>query len=264
MKYFSNLLSFTAAVMVSTSVAYAADLPAPIFVEEPELPQVQIGGGWYLRGDIGYKVYRDPKVSFASVDFKNEELDPTGVVGVGIGYRVNDYLRTDLTLDYEWNSDFRGTADCIDVSCTGIAYSNEFATLDVWTVLWNIYADLGYYNGFTPYVGAGVGASYVSVKNVNAIHANGRRVKYPSGNKWNFSWALMAGAAYEIDENWTVDAGYRYLNIGEVQTKSFASNGEVTGIKYENLAAHEVRVGLRYEFGGSSNGGYDEPFVTKY
>ena len=264
MKYFSNLLSLTAAVLVSSGAAYAADLPAPIFVEEPELPHVEMSGGWYLRGDIGYKIYQNPKARFSHIEFNDEELEPTGVVGVGVGYRVNDFVRTDVTLDYEWDADFTAKADCIG-PCGGISDpSDEFATLDVWTVLWNAYADLGYYNGFTPYVGAGIGASYVNVKSVRAINANGTRVKYPKGQWWNFSWALMAGTSYEIDEHWKVDAGYRYLNIGAVETRSFASNGKFSGIKYDELAAHEVRVGLRYEFGGSSGGGYDAPVLTKY
>lgn len=266
MKYFSYLLSLTAAAVVSSTVAYAADLPAPVFVEEPELPQVEIGGGWYLRGDIGYKVYNKPEANFASIKFKDEELDPTGVVGVGVGYRVNDLLRTDVTLDYEWDSDFTGRAECAS-SCG--SFHDEFATLDVWTVLWNVYADLGYYNGFTPYVGAGIGASYVNVKDVWEVENDGTRTEYPNGHKWNLSWALMAGASYEIDENWKIDAGYRYLHIGEVQTKSVDTAGYVTGFKYDKLAAHEVRVGLRYEFGGSAVGGYsdigyDDTPVTKY
>ncbi|KZL20852.1 putative adhesin RP828 precursor [Pseudovibrio axinellae] len=264
MKYFSKLLSLTAAALVSSTVAYAADLPAPVFVEEPELPEIEIGGGWYLRGDIGYKVYRDPKTKFSHIKFNDEELDPTGVVGVGVGFRMNDYIRTDVTVDYEWDSDFRGRVDCIGACSGGVEASDEFATLDVWTILWNVYADLGHYNGFTPYVGAGIGASSLNVKNVRAINPDGTRVDYPKGHWWNFSWALMAGTSYEINSNWNIDAGYRYLNIGAVKTKSFASNGTVSGIKYDNLAAHEVRVGLRYEFGGSSNQRYDAPIVTKY
>ncbi len=265
MKYFSNLLSVTVAALVSSTVAYAADLPAPVFVEEPELPPVEVSGGWYLRGDLGYKVYRKPETSFAHIDFKNEKLDATGVVGIGVGYRVNDFIRTDVTLDYEWESDFTGKADCIGTTCTsGLGISDEFASVDVWTVLWNVYADLGYYNGFTPYVGAGIGASYVSVDDVWAVNADGRRVEMPSGDTWNFSWALMAGTSYEIDQNWKIDAGYRYLNIGKVKTNLFASNSVVEPIKYEKLAAHEVRVGLRYEFGGSYDRSYDDPIVTKY
>ncbi len=263
MKYFNKSLTFATAALVSSGVAYAADLPAPVFGEEPELPQVEIGGGWYLRGDIGYKIYQKPRAKFSHIKFHDEELEPTGVVGVGVGYRVNELIRTDATLDYEWDADFTANAECIG-ACSSYNNSDEFATLDVWTVLWNVYADLGYYNGFTPYVGAGVGASYVNAKDVGAINSDGTRVRYPKGHWWNFSWALMAGTSYEIDGNWKIDAGYRYLNIGAVKTKSFASNGTVSGIKYDDLAAHEVRVGLRYEFGGSSEVGYDQPIVAKY
>ncbi|SDR32949.1 outer membrane protein [Pseudovibrio sp. Tun.PSC04-5.I4] len=261
MKYFSNLLSFTAAVMVSTSVAYAADLPAPVFVEEPELPQVQIGGGWYLRGDIGYKVYRDPKVFTQELSLYDEKLDGTGVVGAGVGYRFNDFIRTDLTVDYEWDSDFFGKSAC-GGACS---YAIQRSKIDVWTILFNAYADLGNYNGFMPYLGAGVGVSYVNVHGGNFANPSTGHGKYPGGNKWNLSWALMAGVGYDINENWKIDAGYRYLDIGEVETKKFdRGGGKMVSVKYEDLAAHEVRVGLRYEFGGSSYGGYDEPIMTKY
>ncbi len=268
MKYFSNLLSVTVAALVSSTVAYAADLPAPVFVEEPELPPVEVSGGWYLRGDLGYKVYRKPKVHFPDRDFTNEKLDNTGIVGIGVGYRVNDMFRTDVTLDYEWDSDFSGNVKCMD-NCNLVTNpSYETATVDVWTVLWNAYADLGYYNGFTPYVGAGIGASHIRVKDVEYLNpkTDGTFVKgkYPGGSDWSLSWALMAGVGYEIDQNWKIDAGYRYLHIGEVATAKIDSGGHVASIKYEDLAAHEVRVGLRYEFGGSYDRGYDDPIVTKY
>ncbi|MES0871848.1 outer membrane protein [Pseudovibrio sp. SCP19] len=263
MKYFSNLLSLTAAALVTSSVAYAADLPAPVFVEEPELPQVEIGGGWYLRGDIGYKVYRDPKAYTQELSLKGERIDNTGIIGVGVGYRFNDFIRTDLTVDYEWEADFEGKSLC-HTTCPG-NYNTEVAGLDVWTFLWNVYADLGYYNGFTPYVGAGIGASYVRLHNVESFNKNGTNPQIPADDNWNFSWALMAGTSYEIDENWKIDAGYRYLHIGEVETKKFdRGGGNIISVKYEDLAAHEVRVGLRYEFGGGTEGGYDEPIVTKY
>ena len=102
------------------------------------------------------------------------------------------------------------------------------------------------------------------MKNVRAVNADGRKVKYPSGSKWNFSWALMAGTSYDVSDNLKIDAGYRYLNIGDAATKTFSDAGTTSSIKYKDLTAHEVRVGLRYEFGGGSYAGYDDPIVTKY
>ena len=54
----------------------------------------------------------------------------------------------------------------------------------------------------------------------------------------------MAGAGYSIAPNITLDAGYRYVNFGDVTTGS-DSFGAMT---LKNLAAHEVRVGVRWSF----------------
>jgi opacity protein-like surface antigen len=54
----------------------------------------------------------------------------------------------------------------------------------------------------------------------------------------------MAGTAYSITPNLAVDLGYRYLNLGDVSTASDAA-GAMT---LKNLAAHEVRVGVRWSF----------------
>ena len=32
--------------------------------------------------------------------------------------------------------------------------------------------------------------------------------------KWNFAWALHAGVAYQINQSFTVELAYRYLNTG--------------------------------------------------
>ncbi|WP_028481116.1 outer membrane protein [Pseudovibrio exalbescens] len=262
MKSIVRVVSFACAAAAASAV-WAADLPEPVIEHVPVVPEAS-NSGWYLRGDIGYKVYTQPDAGFAHVGFYDEDMDPTGVVGVGAGYRFNDYLRTDVTLDYEWDSDFYANAACIS-SCVGSsAASDEYATLDVWTVLWNVYADLGQYNGFSPYVGAGIGASYVNVDSVKAINDGGARVAYPGGSNWNFSWALMAGVGYSISPHWHIDAGYRYLNIGDAKTKKFTDAGATDSIEYRDLSAHEFRVGMRYEFGPSYADYTPGPVVSKY
>jgi opacity protein-like surface antigen len=63
-------------------------------------------------------------------------------------------------------------------------------------------------------------------------------------SQWNFAWAAMAGVAYRIAPNMQVDVGYRYLALGDVSTASDAA-GQMT---LKNIANHEVRVGLRWNF----------------
>ncbi|WP_430511154.1 outer membrane protein [Pannonibacter phragmitetus] len=247
-------LSLASCVIFISQAALAADLamdlPPPVIEHIPEVPAT---GGWYLRGDIGYKIYQAPKGSFSDpvigdLRFNRNGMNDTVVIGAGVGYKFNDYLRSDLTLDYEPSAKYTGYAPCN--LCTGSNSSRETSNIDVWTLMLNGYLDVGTWNGFTPYVGAGVGAAYVNVNDTKSFNPNGVNTSYDgSSGKWNFAWALMAGTSYAVSPNWDIDLGYRYKNLGEA--RSVRLNNVGTGqsrIKYKDLAAHEVRLGVRYNF----------------
>ena len=55
-----------------------------------------------------------------------------------------------------------------------------------------------------------------------------------SGTYYNFAWALMAGAAYDIYDHTKLEIGYRYLNLGRISGVSTTLNSQ------------EVRAGIRY------------------
>lgn len=256
-------LSLAGVATVFSTAALAADLPAPVIEHVPQVPVVT--GGWYLRGDIGYKIYQDPDVSYSSIEFQNESLDDTAVIGIGVGYRFNEYFRSDVTLDYEFQSNFEGNAPCGACGVGGTpSFSTETADIDVWTVLWNAYFDLGTWNAFTPYIGGGIGASYVNVDGIRFSNPDGTSGSYPGDGHWSFSWALMAGASYAFNPNLSLDAGYRYLNIGDGYSATFSTAGATAKIKYEDLQAHEIRVGLRYTFDSAPAYLPVEPIVAKY
>ena len=56
--------------VIAMPAAMAADVP--VYEPVPVPPPVAVGG-WYLRGDIGYKIYAEPDVdwddSIAGIDF---------------------------------------------------------------------------------------------------------------------------------------------------------------------------------------------------
>jgi opacity protein-like surface antigen len=234
--------------VIAMPAAMAADIAPPVYEPVPVPPAV---GGWYLRGDIGYKIYGEPDAdwddSIAGVDFDDTDLDDTGVVGVGFGYKFNNWLRADVTLDYEWPSDFEGTSPC-PAPCNGgpAGVNVEVGELSAITTLANVYLDLGNYGGFSPYVGAGIGAAFLMMDDIESHNADGSTIDWGDGDDWNFAWALMAGMAYSFTPNMAVDVGYRYLNLGEVSSDTIdfgAGDGDFT---YDNIDAHEIRVGLRY------------------
>ena len=90
--------------------------------------------------------------------------------------------------------------------------------LKSWVFLANAFVDLGTWDCFTPFVGAGVGGAYntlVDFTDINPSHAPafgfGRN---PS--EWNLAWALYAGVSYNVTKNFKVDLTYRYLNYGSI------------------------------------------------
>jgi opacity protein-like surface antigen len=253
----------------------AADMPVeyPPVIEAPEPMPLPAVGGWYLRGDIGYKYYNAPKGSMSNGRYGgydtnadsipdtypyasgghnqlvNEKMLGAADFGVGVGYKFNDYLRTDLVLDYETPAKFRGSLWCQTTPCGGGGYfDSERVKISAWSGLVNVYADLGNFHGIIPYIGAGAGASYLKTSSVVSSNQNSTGPKYPSGDgKWNFAWALMAGVEYPISDRLSLDLGYRYLNLGDAQTGYVTdSYGQSTRMDYKDITAHEVRVGLRY------------------
>lgn len=235
--------------LVLPTFANAADIID--YIPEPDpIPY----GGWYLRGDIGMKVYQAPK---ASLNYPgvvgthiNESLDSTFLVGAGVGYRWNGWFRTDATVDYEFKAGFDADAECLTVPCGGGGvYSRESADIDAWTVMLNAYFDLGTWHSVTPYVGAGAGAAYVSTSNLVSRNPDGTVSTHDGDGKWNFAWALMAGAAFDLSPNMTLDAGYQFRSLGSAHSSVLTSVSTGTErVKYEDIYAHELRVGLRYNF----------------
>jgi opacity protein-like surface antigen len=117
------------------------------------------------------------------------------------------------------------------------------AKLNAVTALFNGYLDLGSWYGVTPYIGAGAGMANLHV------HDYTRAIPAPtasglSSSQWKFSWAVMGGVGYSIAPNLTLDASYRYVNFGDVT----APSDDFGSLTLKNLAAHEVRVGVRWSF----------------
>lgn len=213
-------------------VAQAADWPAapPPIEEAPVLIQ-EFASGWYIRGDVGYRFNHASGGSAFGTNFDSNKVDDAFAFGGGFGWK-SGWFRSDLTLDYMMPPRFTGTS-----AGTTLVKSE----ISAYTTLLNGYVDLGTWWGFSPYIGAGVGASFLRTGGFDAVFPGpGAVVSHPA--QWDFAWAAMAGFAYTIYPNLMVDVGYRYLHMGAAKT-DVDPFGAVT---YGDLSANEVRVGFRY------------------
>ena len=263
-------LSLAAIVPVA---AQAADYDPPIFVEEAaEYVPVEIGSGWYLRGDVGYVFESNVDgvdytafdgVADVSASFASASIDTDFAWGGGFGYRFTDYVRADATVD-GYRADFNGSTSsavpCLDDPDVDTGCRSENGSeVSAVSVMANGYVDLGTYVGFTPYVGVGAGMSYLSWDDLNdttycvdgvAFCTTDEAVggsSHQGENGWRFTYALMAGVAYDISKNFKLDVGYKYRSIDGGDMFGWDSSDEFGDGSHGNIDTHEVRLGLRYE-----------------
>jgi opacity protein-like surface antigen len=272
-----SVKSFIAAGAVSllSTAAFAADMP----IAEPPMyappPPVDFGGG-YLRGDIGFSNQRVDRLNNAldannTSSVQNLSFNTAGIIGLGAGYRFNNWFRADVTGEYRGNSQFFGT-DHITFP-GGVGTDTYHATKSEWVVLANAYADLGTWWCITPFIGAGVGGARVSINNFTDQGITNLGAGALPGlafgdnvSRWNFAWALHAGLAYQVSPNFTVELAYRYLDMGDGLTgdlRTFdGTNNVFNPMTFRNITSHDVKLGVRWNL-DSPPAYMPPPLVTK-
>jgi opacity protein-like surface antigen len=131
--------------------------------------------------------------------------------------------------------------------------------LQTTTLMFNVYKDFGNFRGFTPYVGAGIGAAYHRLDDVSFTGNPALLNRIHGDNDLAFAWSLMAGVGYQISDRAILDFGYRYIDMGSISSQRSDTGGFVNpAVHFDDLTAHEIKVGLRYHFGGGccDTGGY--------
>ena len=297
---------------MSIGAAQSADVPyvvdVPQIVEAPQYVEpVAVGGGWYLRGDVGVSVKtetefynrtlanQNPERPVPGGKFIDTHLDKGLSVGVGAGYRFNKFFRVDATAEFRGSIGFAavdkyefftqsdpfcegydGFGNCTGFTTTTVKkLRNNFyrGSLSSQVYLANAYADLGTFGRITPFIGAGIGAARHSISGVHdwdpTSFDGGAYTKGHSSN-WDLAYALHAGLGFKASKNLTLEAGYRYLNLGdavgehftEVNTSPCCAAGTFDGHELKDIDSHEVRLGMRWEFGGDDH--YAEPIPVAY
>jgi opacity protein-like surface antigen len=219
------------AIVAPLGAARAADMSLPPLVQKAPVFVEEYQSGWYLRGDLGYRMNDLDGVStvIGAVPSGNT-IDDRFTVGGGAGYK-SGWFRADMTIDWAPRASF--TAVTPD-------YRMKVEPL---TILANLYLDLGTWYGITPYIGAGAGMSWNRTSDYfsNALLLPG--IAGLKETRWDFAWAAMGGLTYNLSPNLLVDLSYRYLNFGDAVTP-IATNNNLLTIK--DMSAQEFRVGLRY------------------
>jgi len=200
---------------------------------------------FYLRGDLGYDWNRLASVSEQGTDFSSASMSNGWNYGIGIGWYLAPNWRFDLTAEHH-------NAGKVDGTIASTNFNGE-QSFDVSSqvVLANLYYDFTGRAGFNPYLGVGIGWAETNAHNGITTDACGCVSTIDNATQDNFAWALMAGVTRELDHGFSIDAGYRLLDVGGARTgniqnsigQGMTSSVATTG----NIYSNEVRIGLRYD-----------------
>ncbi len=257
-----------AAALISTA-ACAADLspppmmyqPLPAVVEAPE-------GGWYLRGDVGVGIQSfsqfdlQPASSLpASWAINQQDIQDATILGFGIGYAVNNWLRFDVTGEYRTKAGFDVLGSYLPGTCfsggsgTNTCFDRYSGNFSAAVFMANAYIDLGTWWCLTPYIGGGVGAAYDRITDVDDIGplppgTIGFGYTYADSASWNLAWNLQAGLTYNVSNNFKVDFNWRYLNMGSPQSASIycqnTSSCTPNTFMLKDMTSQDFRIGVRW------------------
>ncbi len=243
-------------------------------------------GNCYFRADVGYSWSRNPDIKFpvgntvntwdatdtsytssytqtgSSVNDTSMENSWLGEAGFGCG--SGSYgIRGELMLGYRGDRKIDGAPGDYtitnDHSASGTGVIVDPTVVDplhnsvkTYTLMANIYKDLGKFGNVTPYVGAGVGVAYNQLSETYFTGTTTLPNRIAGDNDLSLAWSLMAGIGYQISDRAIVDVGYRYIDMGKISSQRHDNTGNINPrVVVDDLAAHEFKIGLRYHFGAS-------------
>jgi opacity protein-like surface antigen len=277
------LAAWSSLTMPAASADFGQPFPglaAPVPLDD----RVAFASNWYVRGDLAYAAETypnlnsaftsDPSISPAFAFGPSSHVLNTYSAGAGMGYKVNNYFRTDLVLDYRSDvqaAGFGGTRTCTTdigpdpntlsptfgrpiVLATDTCTGHLLTDIHRWDLLANGYYDLGTWDGFAPYIGAGAGVTWARIKqSISYTQSNGLPYQVTTDGfyfdfdrslgieTYRFAWAVMAGVAIPMTDHTQLDVGYRFLDLGTVSGIS-PTGTSVT----QRVRANELRAGVRY------------------
>ncbi len=267
----SAILSGLGAILLGSVSAIAADLNpdkggsikdhgyAPAHVRT--MPAI------YLRGDFGWanndlgSIYEPPVY-----DLSQTAISRNYTYGAGIGAYFSKHVRGDFTIDWRGNSDVRGSL--LDGAAT-VEGERSFSTRNL-VGLFNLYYDFDVRSHFTPYIGVGLGfarnttsAGSIAIVTTPADPCDVSNpvpttcaADFNGASKWSAAGALMAGFSAKLHDRLHLDAGYRFLYMGDARTGDVAitrtpvavgAPTNSSGLTVNELSAHELRVGVRWD-----------------
>ena len=241
---------------LAAAIAFTSAIPSMVYAQDLAAPKSSTAG-LYVTGQIGYSLQASDSEAIGQniavdSDFPAEFDAGDGVVGgIGLGYKFDENFRIEGRFSYREGSftetEFgTGGRDGEEYILDGDIHST---TLTV-----EGFYDFPNATAFTPYIKVGVGIS----DNSYSARLGGQGAAgfdpfdgavdgyydaYADGDSTQFSWNVGFGGNYNISQKFSLYGEYQYATFGDINT---GQDAFTDGFKIDDIASHEVIIGLRY------------------
>lgn len=210
--------------------------------------------GWYVRADVGAVLSgtldHENRGSQSAAILGNSDLEEAYTFSTGLGYAFEDNFRLEAAIGYR-----EGDLDVPAATVGGLPSLNFTADprgdVEVIDIMLNGLYDLPGTGKLSPFVGLGLGLIDIEVNAANlfSLGGPGGYVNVLSDSDTGFAYQGLAGLAYKLSDQVTLDLTYKYLGTTGLDLEG--TNG-LLGIAtpYDaDYSDHTASVGLRWAFG---------------
>ena len=203
----------------------------------------------YVRGDIGLAIPNkvDSDQQFYK-DSGNAKFKSTTMFSAGLGYKINNKLRTDLSYNY---LNLKYSVSNKPSPKNPNATPKYKQDIKVQAIMASLFYDISTYQNMTPFLGLGIGYSNINPKD-GSMTTKAAEIIFESKKSQNLTYAFMAGVAFNINKNLDVDFGYRYQDFGKNKGFYTMRIGDAK-VKLDDMQRFRIKnnivtIGVRYTF----------------
>lgn len=164
------------------------------------------------------------------------------LIQVGTGYDLTESIRTELSLDHY----FLLLSDEVSTNASGDAFKINYKT-KISAAMLNGYKDITNFGIFTPFIGGGIGVSFLQDK-ATGIGTNTESgiseiiIPMYSQKVYRFAYKLTAGVDIDLTDNSTIELSYNYLNLGRNKPRMLES------MIARDYLVHNLTTSVRFNF----------------
>ncbi|MBF0621236.1 MAG: porin family protein [Magnetococcales bacterium] len=227
-------LSFKHSVALGITALFS--LAATDVMAEDWGPYIGIKGGYSLAHQFTVDLFHPSSDSFLDSD----DLDYAPFIGIAVGVEMPILpIRVELEATFRDNVDFEQTYDF------GGTTTDQLPSIDSATYMLIGYIDIPMpIPLIDPYISAGIGVSRNETAAKQYQAASDAVENFSGKTLTEFSWTAGAGATFELFEPFVLDAGYRFVYLGDWDAGVSPSGGNIVG----EYGMHEAYAALRYMF----------------